>query len=634
MSKTALNLCKFRTLCLILFTILASALLGQAATLSGELKTWHPVNLTIDGPEAAETDTAPNPFLDYRFDVLFYHESGTPALRVPGYFAADGRAEESGATSGNKWRVHLNPDKAGTWRYEVIFLKGPEAAINLDAKVEAVTPAHGQSGSFQVKETDKTGRDFRARGRLAYNGTRYLRHSGSGEYFLKFGPDAPETLLAYTDFDGTEQTIEKGPLKTWAPHAGDWKAGDPVWHGSKGKGLIGALNYLAEKGCNSLSFLTYNAGGDGDNVWPFVSRDNPLHYDISKLAQWGLVFDHAQELGLLLHVKLQETENDDQRWRREREYREIPEALDGGQLGPERKLYFREMVARFSHLNAIEWNLGEENTQTSAEQAAQAAWLASLDPYHHHRVIHTYPGDQDKVYNALLGPAHEFTGASLQNPWDAVHRRTLGWIRASAEAGRPWVVANDEQGPADLGVPPDPEFIARAGTEPVGELEYDLHDIRKFTLWGNLMAGGAGVMYYFGYKLPENDLLAEDFRSRDRSWDFGRIALSLFHEHAIPFWNMENANALVGNPDNANGPFCLTDTRTTYLVYLPTGQPVDLDLTGVTGSFSVKWLNPRSGGMALIGSVSTLKGDGIRGLGLPPTDPDQDWVVLLNRKMN
>ena len=34
------------------------------------------------------------------------------------------------------------------------------------------------------------------------------------------------------------------------------------------------------------------------------------------------------------------------------------------------------------------------------------------------------------------------------------------------------------------------------------------------------MAGGAGVEYYFGYSLPENDLLCEDFRSRDRSWDF------------------------------------------------------------------------------------------------------------------
>ena len=43
---------------------------------------------------------------------------------------------------------------------------------------------------------------------------------------------------------------------------------------ARGKGLIGALNYLAEKGLNAFSFLTYNAGGDGDQVWPFVQ---PVH---------------------------------------------------------------------------------------------------------------------------------------------------------------------------------------------------------------------------------------------------------------------------------------------------------------------------------------------------------------------
>jgi len=48
------------------------------------------------------------------------------------------------------------------------------------------------------------------------------------------------------------------------------------------------------------------------------------------------------------------------------------------------------------------------------------------------------------------------------------------------------------------------------------------------------MAGGAGVECYFGYQLPENDLLLEDFRSRDQSWDYCRIALGFFRDHAIP----------------------------------------------------------------------------------------------------
>ena len=60
-----------------------------------------------------------------------------------------------------------------------------------------------------------------------------------------------------------------------------------------------------------MSLMPYNGGGDGDNVWPFVDRDDKFHYDVSKLDQWQIVFDHAQAKGIYLHFKLQEQENDD-----------------------------------------------------------------------------------------------------------------------------------------------------------------------------------------------------------------------------------------------------------------------------------------------------------------------------------
>ena len=34
--------------------------------------------------------------------------------------------------------------------------------------------------------------------------------------------------------------------------------------------------------------------------------------------------------------------------------------LDGGELGVERKLYYRELIARFAHHPALQWNLCEE----------------------------------------------------------------------------------------------------------------------------------------------------------------------------------------------------------------------------------------------------------------------------------
>lgn len=622
-----------------------------SVVVSGDLKQWHKVTLTFDGPFAHERDTQPNPFTDIRLNVTFTHESGAPRYVVPGYFAADGNAAESGAASGTKWRAHFAPDKAGRWTWEARMVQGKSVAVGLesnDVLPRTVTTVDGKHGEFTIAASDKTGRDFRGHGRLQYVGKHHLQFAASKQYFLKAGPDAPETLLAYADFDNTiAGKADKMPLKSWQPHAGDWKAGDPTWRGGKGKGLIGALNYLAGKGVNAFSFLTYNAAGDGDNVWPFVERDGKLNYDCSKLDQWGIVFDHATARGLYLHFKLQENEMDDNRLGGpKRTERELPEALDGGKLGIERRLYCREIIARYGHALALNWNIGEENTQSTEEVRDMAKFLHVTDPYKHNIVLHTFPPEQEKVYTPLLGDQSLLSGQSLQNSWNAAHQKTLHWLRASTAAGRPWVVAQDEQNPAGLGVPPDPGYKGHDGIAVEKELKgskaegnfkgkpYTLHDIRKLTLWGTLMAGGAGVEYYFGYALPENDLVCEDFRSRDKSWDYCRIALDFFRDEKIPFAEMANANQLVGNAKDSNDKFCFAKAGELYLVYLPNGTKggtTDLDLTAAKGEFSVKWFNPRTGGKLMDGGVRAVTGGANAALGNPPEDADEDWLVVVRR---
>jgi hypothetical protein len=259
-----------------------------------------------------------------------------------------------------------------------------------------------------------------------------------------------------------------------------------------------------------------------------------------------------------------------------------------------------------------------------------AAVPGGIDPYRHPLVIHTYPNNQDQVYRPLLGHASPLTGASLQNGWSQTHRRTLQWIRESAAAGKPWVAANDEQGPASIGVPPDAGYRDFDGVAVDGNHRYTAHDVRKATLWGNLMAGGAGVEYYFGYKMLENDLVCEDFRSRDRSWDACRIALAFFHDERIPFWEMANVNGLVGNPDNDNARYCLAKPGELYLVYLAEGGSTGLDLSGAGAntSFTVQWFNPREGGAPT--NAGTVHGGAKRPLKAP--DAANDWLAVVRRR--
>jgi hypothetical protein len=614
----------------------------DTSVVSGTLRQWHEVTLTFDGPAASERDTLPNPFLDYRMVVTFTHASGSPRYRVPGYFAADGRAAETSASAGTKWRAHLAPDEPGRWTYAVSFERGPRIAIDPAAAGERVAGIDGRRGTFVVRPTDKRAPDFRAEGRLEYVGRRYLRFAGSGRFFVKAGADSPENLLAYADFDGTRvardtqaragEATPVSTLKRWAPHAGDWRPGDPSWQGGKGKGLVGALNYLAGAGANSVSFLTYNAGGDGDDVWPFVERDDKLHYDVSKLDQWRIVLDHAQQLGLYLHFKLQETENDDDVLGDTAAL--VPTALDGGELGVERKLYLRELIARFGHELALNWNLGEENSQTTAQQRAMAAYIRDTDPYRHHIVLHTWPGRQERIYRPLLGDRSALTGVSLQTGWNASHRMVLQWIDESRRAGKPWVVAHDEQNPHYTGLPPDSGYAGFDGVArpPEGSRPYTAHDVRRYTLWGTLMAGGAGVEYYFGYTLPQTDLNAEDWRSRDRSWQWAGLSIRFFREHAGDFWNMRNADELVGNPAHDDSRWCLAEPGRRYVVYLPTGGTSSLDLGAGSARYDVRWYDPRRGGALQTGTVREVHGPGRVALGAPPGEADEDWVVLVRRR--
>ena len=308
--------------------------------ISGNLRVWDTVTISFTGPASSEADDELNPFLDYRLQVELNGPSGQQ-YDVPGFFNGDGL----GNGEGNLWQVRFTPDESGDWDYKASFRTGKDVAVSLDPSAGKPAAMDGQSGSLKIAAIDPDAPGFLKWGRLEYVGGHYLKFR-NGPYWIRGGTDSPENFLAYAGFDNTP------PSHKYAAHAEDWQPGDPDWNDGDGRAMIGVLNYFAKKHVNSVYFLTMNIGGDGGDVYPWAGTparkgspdDDNLHFDISKLTQWETVFEHAQRNGIFLHVVFNEAEVPNKK------------ELDDGELGRERKLYYREMVAtvRTSSGDAVE----------------------------------------------------------------------------------------------------------------------------------------------------------------------------------------------------------------------------------------------------------------------------------------
>lgn len=549
------------------------------------------ITLDFIGPETSETAT-PNPFTDIKLRVEF--RQGDRVIPVRGYFAADGDAANTGATSGNVWRVKFSPPRVGEWRWTA-KMEGSDVQLDRSRGFLTVTE------SVPMLRTS--------------NG--YFRFP-NGQYWLKGGTNSPENLLAYQDFDGTyrtdvqtragESNTTNTALHHYKPHIKDWEQGDPIWQDGKGKGLIGGINYLSDQGMNAAYFLTFNIEGDGKDVWPYIDHESRDRFDVSKLDQWEIVFDHMQDRGLLLHIVLQETENE--------------LLLDGGETGPERRIYFEELISRFAHHPALVWNLGEENGpvhwrpegQTDDQRRQMIDYLTKTDPYNHPILLHTHsePSDKDHIAGPQLGN-NKLDGLSFQiSDRRLVNQETYKWREQSRSAGADWLLTMDEIGHWHTGALPDAD-----------DPNHD--SLRRHALWGHLLAGGAGVEWYFGAYYDPNDLGTEDWRSRAELWRQTGVALQFFEGH-LPFWEMEPCSGIIDRADH----YCFGKANELYTAYLMDGGTATLNLPG-EGEWDVFWFDPKAGGALQRGSVNKVSSGNMTPLGKAPVRGARDWVVLLKR---
>lgn len=565
-----------------------------SVSISGEARQWHKITLSQAAIASSETAT-PNPFLDYRFNVRFIAPDGRELI-VPGYFAGDG----NGGAAGNLWQAHLAPDLRGSWDYQISFRSGNEVAVELgESAGNAVAPYDGVSGSFTVTDSNKSVPDFRApeHGLIKNRGSHYLSFA-SGKLFVKGGPDIPENMFGYDGFDNTPNAGH-----SFAAHVSDWNAGDPDWNGGAGRGLIGALNFIAERGANSIYFLPMNIGGDGNDTFPTIAEFDKTRYDLSKLAQWEIAFQHAQAKGVWLHFVLAETETANENYH------------DNGNLGPQRKLYYRMLTALFGHHNGLQFNLGEENDYGTAKRVEFAAWIKAIDPYDHPVTTHTNNNQFDQFYTPLLGNG-DFDITSFQgNPSrNSMFDLIADWRADSATAGVPWVISFDE-----------PQKIENNMDNGVGYPHG-----RRDKMWPVYMAGGGGFEWYVqqdggGHSLDQQiddfNIMADALNWTGHALDF----LSL-----LPLQQMSSNRTQASSAEGGN-TYTRALSGTAYAIYNDrNGGPISIDLSDAPATvvFAVSWFNPRNGDL-LPGTVATVTGGGMAELGSAPNQIGQDWAVLL-----
>lgn len=580
---------------LFICVLLCTSVVSIAQSITGELKQWHKVTLTFDGPQVSESD-ATNPFKNYRLDITF--TQGSLQYTIPGYYAADGDASNSSATSGNKWRAHFCPPTTGIWNYSVSFLIGTDVATAYPlTSFPSWSPLHGKTGSFTIQTSDKTGDDFRAKGWLIHNNEFFYRFKGNGEYFLKNGSDSPENFLGYYEFDNT---IDNGGAQNDLPdglhhfddHLTDWATGDPLWKTNKGKRIIGAINYLGSQKVNTQYMVLMNVEGDGQEVYPWTSYTERERFDVSKLDQWEIVFEQMQKKGIALHLVFQEMENT---------------GLLGGPASALKRLYVREMIARYAHHNALFWNIGEEYTRSGQSAITEATFVKSIDAYNHPCKVHTHnaPGEDDILYDPILGST-KFNGTSLQQYAYLSNSLSIKWREKSEAANWRWAVELDE-------------LVGGIRSDDV----YYINLMRKQALWGNLMGGGAGIEWYLGYYQGKtmDDLDNEDFRKQQLMWTSGNHAIHFFKTY-LSFWQMEPANYLL--TDNGSGDrWVLAKEADTYAVYLSTGGNATISLP-TAFTWNIQWYNPQTG---VMGSSTATTGN------LSAPDATNDWVALIKKNV-
>jgi Putative collagen-binding domain of a collagenase len=192
----------------------------------------------------------------------------------------------------------------------------------------------------------------------------------------------------------------------------------------------------------------------------------------------------------------------------------------------------------------------------------------------------------------------------------------------------PWVDVRTEQSIAGIGAgavavstKTNAAAVADYADKPVYAFETSWEGRGKLTpdqtrtgAWGSVM-GGAFYNFAEGF-----DGIQQADGSRvnifGNSQAFPHIQRMNDFIYGLRYWELNPNNGLVNS-----GSLCLAKPGQEYVVYRQTGGTVSVNLTEVSGTFKVEWLNPRTGD-----KISAVQTTGGEWRSFTAADAD-DWVL-------
>lgn len=293
------------------------------------------------------------------------------------------------------------------------------------------------------------------------------------------------------------------------------------------------------------------------------------------------------------------------------------------------RLWLRYVIARYAAFrNIFLWTLSNEyETHPDGRYRldlpgdvqwakATAGMVKRLDPYHHPVTVHPVVSSSTKGTSprspyespwrigGFFGEAGQIDVLSQQTGhhgegaiWDEALQCWKGdvtdlvsSVRADRRYGKP--VLNSENGY---------EYLRGYPSE---RMQVHHTDKVRRSAWRIAFAGGyfaAGFHGSIGHSDVWNRIDAPNHYSFSIKGEGAADQLGVLYDFftALPFWRMEPFDDVTGELAVA-----LAEPGQTYVVYLPHGGEVTVDLSGLSGHFRTEWLEPRTGSVTRADTVS------------------------------